>query len=571
MPVDAGYVALRAALIIGQEPRLRRFLASAQAPENPQWALLERILAANARTSFGADHSFGTIRTVADYRRAVPVQTYEDLRQHVERQELTGEKLLTDEQPVYYNRTSGTLGDPKNIPLTAAGLKRLKTHQRLATHVWSKSAPILSGKVFMVGGAGVEGHMAGGTPYGSATGLLRENQPRLLRRRYTLPSSVNTVEDYESRYIIMAVLGLADPEVTSIGTANPSTLMRLLTVVHEHADTILPAVADGRLPDHLTALLDPAEDPGLEPRRGRAAQLQKQLDAHGRLTYRDIWPRLQGVVTWTGGSCGVAVANVRSSLPESCLVMEAGYVASEMQGTINIDPPSNTCLPALDDTFFEFAERDAWEAGAAELLSISELETGRDYYVVVTTPDGLYRYDMSDIVRVTGWVGSTPSLVFVQKGSGITSITGEKLHEAQVLDAVPEALREHGLTADFFIVLADVDAACYTLYAEVTPAPSNQPEGQARSPAREADSHRAVAAEADSRLGAMNIEYSAKRSSGRLGPMVLRRLRPGTGAEYRRAQVAAGQRDAQFKYLHVQYRHDCAFDFDAFVEPDRAD
>ena len=225
----------------------------------------------------------------------------------------------------------------------------------------------------------------------------------------------------------------------------------------------------------------------------------------------------------------MAVANVRSSLPESCLVMEAGYVASEMQGTINIDPPSNTCLPALDDTFFEFAERDAWEAGAAELLSMSELETERDYYVVVTTPDGLYRYDMSDIVRVTGWVGSTPSLVFVQKGSGITSITGEKLHEAQVLDAVPEALREHGLTADFFIVLADVDAACYTLYAEVTPAPSNRSEGQARSPAREADSHRAVAAEADARLGAMNIEYSAKRSSGRLGPMVLRRLRPGTG------------------------------------------
>lgn len=568
MPTDAGYLALRAALTLGQEPRLRRFLASAHQPERTQWALLSRILAANARTSFGMDHSFGTIRSVADYRRAVPVQTYEDLRHHVERQELTGEKRLTAEQPVYYNRTSGTGGDPKNIPLTASGIKRMKAHQRLATHMWSKSAPILSGSVFMVGGAGVEGHMAGGTPYGSATGKLRENQPRLLKRRYTLPLSVNTVEDYESRYIIMAILGLADPRVTSLGTANPSTLMRLLAVMHEHVDTVLPAVAEGRLPDRLATLLDPSEDPGLKPQPGRAAQLGKQLNARGRLAYRDVWPRLAGVVTWTGGSCGVAIANVQPSLPESCMVMEAGYVASEMQGTINIDPASNTCLPALYDTFFEFAERDAWEAGGAEMLSMGELETGRDYYVVVTTPDGLYRYDMGDIVRVTGRVGAAPSLVFVQKGSGITSITGEKLHEAQVLDAVPGALAEHGFATEFFIVLADVDKARYTLYAEAAPAPCSRPGGRAHPAVPGTGSHRAIAARVDSRLSSMNIEYGAKRASGRLGAMALRLLRPGTGGEYRRSRVAAGQRDAQFKYLHVQYRHDCAFDFDAFAEPD---
>ena len=134
----------------------------------------------------------------------------------------------------------------------------------------------------------------------------------------------------------------------------------------------------------------------------------------------------------------------------------------------------------LGDTFFEFAERDAWEAGSPEMFSVGELETGRDYYVVVTTPDGLYRYDMSDIVRVTGWVGATPALVFVQKGSGITSITGEKLHEAQVLDAVPAALGEHGVMADFFIMLADVEAACYTLYAEARATPASPTGGRER-------------------------------------------------------------------------------------------
>ena len=78
----------------------------------------------------------------------------------------------------------------------------------------------------------------------------------------------------------MAILGLADPAVTSLGTANPSTLIRLLDVVHEHADTILPAVADGQLPGDLAAQLDPGEDPGLEARPERAAQLQGVLDTH---------------------------------------------------------------------------------------------------------------------------------------------------------------------------------------------------------------------------------------------------------------------------------------------------
>ena len=564
MPTRAGYLALRGAMAATQEPRYRRLLASAEAPDEAQARLLRTILEANGETAFGAGHRFGAIRTVADYRQAVEVQTYEDLRDHVERQELTGKPELTAEAPVYYNRTSGTSGAPKNIPLTASGLQRLKVHQRLATHIWSKAAPILSGMVFLVGGAAVEGHMPGGTAYGSATGKLRENQPRLLRRRYTLPVSVADVEDYESRYLIMAILGLADPAVTSIGTANPSTLMRLHAVIHEHADTILRAVAAGRLPDGLASHLDPEEDPGLKPRPDRAARLQRALDTSGRLTFGAIWPRLAGVVTWTGGSCGAALGSVEALLPESCIVIEAGWVASEMQGTINVDPASNTCVPVLGDTFFEFAEREAWEAGSREMLPVSELETGRDYYVVVTTPDGLYRYDMNDIVRVTGRVGATPVLVFVQKGSGTTSITGEKLHEAQVLDTVAHVLGGHGLTAGFFIMLADVDAASYTLYLEG----GDPTAGRAPSPGAGPASEHALAAEIDDHLRSMNIEYDSKRGSGRLGALSLRRLQPGAGAQYRRRQVAAGQRDAQFKYLHVQYRHDCAFDFDAFAERD---
>ena len=51
---------------------------------------------------------------------------------------------------------------------------------------------------------------------------------------------------------------------------------------------------------------------------------------------------------------------------------------------------------------------------------------------------------MNDIVRVTGRLHATPLLAFVQKGKGVTSLTGEKLYESQVLEAVRRAAEETG-------------------------------------------------------------------------------------------------------------------------------
>lgn len=49
--------------------------------------------------------------------------------------------------------------------------------------------------------------------------------------------------------------------------------------------------------------------------------------------------------------------------------------------------------------------------------------------MIVTTDAGLYRYFMNDLIEVTGRFHATPTIQFVQKGSGVTSIAGEKLYE----------------------------------------------------------------------------------------------------------------------------------------------
>ena len=527
------------ALSITQSLRYRNLINKAKTPGKVQTDLLRRILKRNSNSEFGKAHGFSSISCTRDYQRAVPVQTYEDLRPYIERQELTGERCLTRDQPVYYHRTSGTLGTPKNIPVTEIGLRQMKGDQKISALVWSRCKGVLDGKIFAVSGQAVEGMMPGGTEFGSASGLLYRSQSPLVRSRYVLPPALSEIEDYDSRYLAMAIFGFADAEVTSMATANPSTFLRLLSFVHSHADVVFNAIATGKLPDMPVS--------GLEPRPARARQLADKLQSSGRLTYTDIWPNLRGVVTWTGGSCGIALGSLSPLLPANVAIIEWGYSASEFRGTINIDAKHNTCLPTLITTFFEFMERQERETGGGDFLGLDELQEGHEYYVFITTIDGLYRYDINDIVRVNGRVFETPALEFVQKGKGVTNITGEKLTEAQVIQAVMSVLSDYGISPMFFIMLACEESAVYRLFIELN--------GVSSLPG--------LAMEIENTLYSVNIEYEAKRKSGRLAPLGIRYLKNGTGDRYRSACVEAGQRDAQFKYLHLQYARDCTFDFDS--------
>ena len=555
------YRLLRAGLAAASGRVHRRIVEASADPAATQHDVLQRILTDNANTIFGTDHRFGSISGFEDFRRAVPVQTYEDLREAIERQEATGDPCLTAAPPVYYNQTSGTVAAPKNIPLTQAGLARIQRLQRLAAYALSRSTTALGGKVFVVSGAAHEGTMPAGTPYGSASGQLYASQGALLRRRYVLPASVSDITDYDARYLAMAVLGAADRSVTTMATANPSTFVRLMDVLNEHAESVIDAVATGMLPAECAGAIR-GEEPRIRRDPQRAAALRRRLEAAGALTYADIWENLRAVVTWTGGSCGLAVERLAPMLTSRCPVFELGYLASEVSGTVNIDPIEGSCVATLADNVFEFAERDAWEDAAddadrgLQTCTLADLELGHDYYVIVTTADGLYRYDMNDIVRVTGWVGRTPVLSFIQKGKGVTSITGEKLYESQVITAVTTSVAEFGTVSPFFIMLADESEATYTLYVELANTAPAQAAGTVAGD---------LAASVEQSLRDANVEYGAKRASGRLAPLRVTLLASGTGDAYRRQRVADGQRDVQFKYLRLQYLADCAFGFDAFV------
>ena len=536
----------------------RQMMAAAETPRDAQQRALRSILLSLQETDFGRSLGYHRISTTDEFRRLVPIHDYEAMRPHIDRQIATGQPVVTAERPAMYARTSGTTGKPKLIPVTEDVIRSLRRAQRAVAYVQHRSFGAFRGRVLALAGAVREETLPDGTPAGATTGLIYQSTSPLIRAKYVLPAEVFDIEDYDLRYAAIARIAAQYADISVIATANPSTILRLL---HE-IETGLPRIADEI--EHggssLAAKLPPGQSATAAAFRAapeRALALHALIKRGGSLTIGDVWPELRSVMTWLGGGCSVAAAAVRQKLPSSARMIDAGYVASEVHGTVVVDAERNRALPLLESVFFEFVPVDDWNAGRRDTLLLHELSEAGDYHIVVTTLGGLVRYHMNDVVRVTGKVGATPTLAFVRKGRGVTNITGEKLAEDQVNLAVAGLLAGAGLRTPFYVFVADAAKAGYTAYIET---------GRANQPAFEN-----LAGPLDQALRKSNIEYDSKRGSGRLKPLRLVALADGTERAYRRHCVGKGQREAQFKVLTLQNADEFDFDVMPHLISERAD
>jgi sterol desaturase/sphingolipid hydroxylase (fatty acid hydroxylase superfamily) len=519
----------------------------ARNPEAAQRAVLKSILDRHRDSRFGREHGFAAITDVETYRTHVPVQQYDDLQPWIEAQ-MAGESALTTDPPVLYALTSGTTGAPKYIPVLHETLRQHRRGQRLYTWLQYRAVPqAFHGPALGLVGSAIEGRTPQGVPIGSVSGTLYASMPAFMRARYVAPSEVFALADYDLKYRTLAQLALRRTDLAYLAGANPTSFLRMQSILNAHRDALIDGVEHGRFEgwEDFSPELQHALAPSTLPLPKRASELRSLPTP---LTFASVWPNLKLLATWTGGSCGIALSRLAADLPPACVVFDIGYLSTEFRGTFTLEPGHTAGLPLLDQHYYEFVEQAAWDTGRLVFLGLHELADGPLYYVVVTTASGLYRYFMNDLVTVDGRLAATPLLRFVQKGRGVTSITGEKLYEGQVLDAMRELEPAHH--AAFYLLLADEADARYRLYLE---------------PERTCDAN-AFAEALDHALACRNIEYLDKRASGRLHPPVVTRLRPGAGDAYKQHALARGQREGQFKYLALQYRRECAFDFGAWEQ-----
>ena len=418
-----------------------------------------------------------------------------------------------------------------------------RTEQKVFSYLQYRACPeAFAGRTLGIMGAAVEGTLDSGHTVGSVSGHLYRSMPRLVKARFVVPPDVSAVTDYELKYLLDPAPGARDaghhlPRRARI----PPASCGLPGCSTRTARCSPTSLATGRFEraDELPAITRDA----VAGRHHRAARPGRGARPAATLTYASVWPRIALVTTWTGGSCGIALGALRAMLPPAARVMELGYQATEFRGTLALTPEAPGGLAPLPHTFFEFVEESAWNAGRGDAQLIDQLEPGQRYQVVVTTVGGLYRYAMNDLVEVTGVHRATPLLRFVQKGRGVTNLTGEKLYESQVIEAVQVAAAAHGRHPTFFLMVADEATQGYRLFVETdgTVPP---------------DRRAAIASAVDAGLATRNLEYQSKRDSGRLPLPVITWVGPGAGEAYKAACVRAGQREGQYKPAVLVYERE---------------
>ncbi|NOS99502.1 MAG: GH3 auxin-responsive promoter family protein [Phycisphaerales bacterium] len=529
--------------LIGLHARrvLARLRADARRAPVVQDRLLMSFVRANAASDYGRAHGFASIRGYGDFVRHVPIQGYAELSPWIERVRRGDVRAMfgARQRVRMFAMTSGTTDRPKYVPVTDRFLSDVQAGWRaFGIKALTDHANCFGRPLVQVTSPMDEARAPSGVPCGAITGLMASVQYKQVLRYYAAPLCVAYIPDgLARRYTIMR---LAVPrDVGWMVTASPATVLQLVRTAESHADTIIRDVHDGTLTDDM-AIPGSIRDelmPRLRADPVTARRLETIRQRAGRFRPMDYW-RLGFLGNWTGGTMGLYLRQFPEYFGD-VPVRDIGLLATEGRMSIPMADGTPAGMAAISHTFLEFIPVAERGSVAPTVLRVHELHEGEEYFILLTTSAGFYRYDISDCVRVTGFEGLVPLIEFLHKGDHVASVTGEKITEHQVVQAFGEAAAAVGADAvEFVLAPAWSDPPFYRLYVE-------------RGGAAETDMQRSakLARGVDTQLARLNMEYASKRSGGRLGPI--------EGVAVRRGAMAGidGVRATRFRRANEQFKH----------------
>jgi hypothetical protein len=522
------------------------FLGQTLRAGDVQRELLLRRISQHADSQFGRDHHFREIRTPADFRHRVPIGGYDRHLVYIERvrQGDTSALFGRGTDVLMFAMTSGTTNSPKTIPVTREALR----DYREGWTIWGILAfdahreMIVDGlrPILQIASDWRESFTPSGIPCGAITGLTAHMQNRLVRTKYCMPLAGSRIKDIESKYYVALRFSIYR-DLGTIIAANPSTILAMARLADREKATLIRDLADGTIHPRWQV---PADIRNLlrvktrKRRREAARNLERIVRETGRLLPKNYWPNIQFLSNWMGGTMRAYLRGYPEYFGEKP-VRDVGLIASEGRMTIPVDDGTPAGLLDIRHHYFEFIPEEQGNEEEPETLEATELSEGRNYFIVLTTAGGLYRYHIHDLVRCVGYHGKTPLIEFLNKGAHYSSIAGEKLSEYQVIAAVEASQRSLGLKLKSYLLLPIwADPPHYALLVEdddlAARASSELPKVVETSLCRQ------------------NIEYENRRATLRLGPVQVVPIPTGSWSDFQKHRLLkSGGTVEQYKQPHL--------------------
>lgn len=521
----------------------RQFEAQARQAAHVNADTLRELLHRNRDTDFGLRHGFSSLRTVADYQRAVPISTYEDFRLAAERIARGEQRVLCADRVEYLGITSGTTGQRKLIPVTRATLRQIQRVGLIARGAMFTQLPDCPAAPAMVLlSARLSERSEAGLPVGGISAITAHHLGHLSALPFSSPLEAYRLSSHMLGLYVHLLFGLRERELGYLYAPLSSGLLDALRLLEQRWPELVEDMGRGLLRPELE--LPPEQRRALQSRLRPAPQRARELEQvlrqgmHG--VVRRLWPRLGCVMTVTGSNFSLYERQLAPYL-EGLPVHPSLYICTEAAlGMALGTGPAHYCL-LPGSAFFEFIPEQELEAPSPRTLLPEELEQGGRYELVLTTRAGLYRYRLGDVVQLVGRHHQAPLVEFLYRRGSMLSLAGEKTSEDAVRQALGEALAAEGRRAADYTVVEDIAAlpARYVLFIELQGAAASELE-RAR-----------LAQGLDESLCHANSAYECVRRGQRLGALELHLVQGGTFQALREALVQRGASPQQVKVPRV--------------------
>ena len=424
--------------------------------EEIQRRVMTHLVQQGQRTQYGKTWGMNNVRTYEDFANRMPVTTYEELKEPIDRMRHGEADVLWPGVVKWFAKSSGTTNDKsKFIPVSADGLKNIHYKGgKDAVALYLRNNPkskLFDGRSLILGGSHSPNYNVANSIVGDLSAILIENINPLANLVRVPKKSIALMPDFEAKREAIARQTL-HANITNISGV-PSWMLSVLVRV---------------------------------------------LELSGKNTLAEVWPGLE--VFFHGGiAFGPYREQYHHLVGSSQMQYMETYNASEGFFGLQDAPGDEAMLLMLDyDVFYEFIPMDEFGRDNATIVPLWGVVPGQNYAMVISTSCGLWRYIIGDTVMFT----STQPYKF--KITGRTKYFINAFGEELIMDNA-----EQGLAY-----------ACKTTGAEVleyTAAPVfMDAEAKCRHQwliefSRQPSSLDAFAKALDQRLQQLNSDYEAKR------------------------------------------------------------